>query len=202
MEGAHVKRRYLALTLLIGAAWAAPAEAHLVNTGLGPIYDGLTHVALSPDDLLPVIAMALLAGLNGATAGRRAMFVLTGSWLTGGLVGFASAVAVVPAIAPAIAILVLGLLTAADRRSSPPIVTVLAGALGLAHGWRNGAGLAVAELEPLGLVGITSAVFVITALVAAMVVSLRPAWSRIAVRVAGSWLAAIGLLMIGWSLRG
>jgi len=35
-----------------------------------------------------------------------------------------------------------------------------------------------------------------------MVVSLRPAWSRIAVRVAGSWLAAIGLLMIGWSLRG
>ena len=32
--------------------------------------------------------------------------------------------------------------------------------------------------------------------------SLRPPWRGIAVRVAGSWVAAIGLLMLGWSLRG
>jgi hypothetical protein len=30
--------------------------------------------------------------------------------------------------------------------------------------------------------------------------SLRIVWMRIAVRVAGSWVAAIGLLMLGWSL--
>ena len=41
----------------------------------------------------------------------------------------------------------------------------------------------------------------ILALVAAAVVALRFAWMRIAVRVAGSWVAAIGLLMLGWSLR-
>jgi hypothetical protein len=34
------------------------------------------------------------------------------------------------------------------------------------------------------------------------VVSLVAAWARIAVRVAGSWIAAIGLLMLGWNLRG
>jgi hypothetical protein len=32
-------------------------------------------------------------------------------------------------------------------------------------------------------------------------VSLRTAWARIAVRVGGSWIAATGLLMIGWTLR-
>jgi hypothetical protein len=32
----------------------------------------------------------------------------------------------------------------------------------------------------------------------ALVVSEKP-WARIAVRVAGSWIAAIGLLMFGWA---
>jgi hypothetical protein len=45
-------------------------------------------------------------------------------------------------------------------------------------------------------------VFVLVALGAALVVSLRAAWARIAVRAAGSWMAAVGLLMVGWALRG
>jgi len=32
-------------------------------------------------------------------------------------------------------------------------------------------------------------------------VSLRSGWQRIVIRVAGSWVAAIGLLLLGWSLR-
>jgi hypothetical protein len=34
------------------------------------------------------------------------------------------------------------------------------------------------------------------------VVQLRAHWARIAVRVAGSWIADSGLLMLGWSFRG
>jgi hypothetical protein len=29
----------------------------------------------------------------------------------------------------------------------------------------------------------------------------RATWGRIALRVAGSWIAAVGLLLLGWSLR-
>ena len=36
----------------------------------------------------------------------------------------------------------------------------------------------------------------------AFVVQLRAHWARIAVRVAGSWIAASGLLMLGWSFHG
>ena len=46
-----------------------------------------------------------------------------------------------------------------------------------------------------------STLFVVVALAAALVVALRAPWARIAVRVAGSWIAAIGLLLLGWSFR-
>ena len=54
----------------------------------------------------------------------------------------------------------------------------------------------------VGLAGIVSAVFVALTLIAAFVVSLEPQWARVTVRVSGSWIAAIGLLMLGWSLQG
>ena len=53
--------------LLVGST---RAHAHLATTGLGPIYDGISHLFLSVDDLLAVLAMALLAGLNGPTSAR------------------------------------------------------------------------------------------------------------------------------------
>jgi hypothetical protein len=57
-------------------------------------------------------------------------------------------------------------------------------------------------LAVVALVGLVSGVFVLVVLAAALVVPLRAQWTRIAVRVAGSWIAASGLLMLGWSFRG
>jgi urease accessory protein len=73
--------------------------------------------------------------------------------------------------------------------------------LGLVHGCGNGAGLAQAQSGALGMAGIASALFVVVALLAGPVVVLRAAWARIVVRVAGSCIAAIGLLMLGWTVR-
>jgi len=106
-----------------------------------------------------------------------------------------------PGTMTCVSFLVLGVLTAADRRLSPAVVMGIAVAVGLLHGWLNGTGIAAAQREPLGLAGIGSAIFVVVALASAFVMSLRAGWMRIAVRVAGSWVAAIGLLMLGWSLR-
>jgi hydrogenase/urease accessory protein HupE len=180
--------------------WCTAAQAHLASTGLGPIYDGISHLFLSVDDLLPVVAMALLAGLNGPAAGRWALFVLPVAWLVGGMIGLHSGG--MPAGVTSLSLLLLGILVAADRRLRWPVVAVLAGALGLMHGALNGAGIATAQREASGLIGIVGAVFVLTALASALVLSLRPPWTRIVVRVAGSWIAATGLLMLGWSLSG
>ena len=80
MIGGH-KREFAGvlggLALLLSPSRAA---AHLVTTGMGPVYDGIGHLLLTPEDLVPVLALALYAGLRGAVAGRRAMFLLPVAW--------------------------------------------------------------------------------------------------------------------------
>ncbi len=198
-----MKRR---LSLVLPAAalvlWPQAAHAHLVTTGLGPVYDGMSHLFLTFDDLLPVVALAALAGLNGPAAARRSLFVLPIAWLAAGVAGYFTAIHLLPAGITAVSLLALGILTAADRRLSPGVVSVLAALLGILHGWLNGTSIAAAGREASGLVGITVAIFLLAALVAALAVSLRRPWTRIAVRVAGSWIAAVGLLFLGWVLSG
>jgi urease accessory protein len=185
-----------------GALWLWPwcAEAHLVTTGLGPVYDGISHLLVTPEDLLPVLALALCAGLRGAGSGRRVLGVLPSSWLVGGCIGL-----LVPGLPglpiPALSLLILGTLVAADLRVPLPAVTALAVGFGLVHGVHNGVAMQQAGAGILGLLGMLTALVVLLTLVAAGVVALRQPWARMAVRVAGSWMAAIGLLMLGWALR-
>jgi len=100
-----------------------------------------------------------------------------------------------------LSLLALGVLAAASVRLAPSLVVLLAAALGLVHGALNGAGLEAAGRDATALLGIVATVFVVFALASALVVSLRKPWTRIAVRVAGSWVAAVGLLMAGWGIR-
>jgi urease accessory protein len=180
---------------------ATPAEAHLNSTGMGPIYDGMMHFLMSPEDIVPVFALALLAGLRGASHGRRALFVLPAAWFVGGLLGSTTAASNGNAVLSAASFLLFGGLLAADAKLPLPITTVLAALLGLYHGFLNGMGMGPLSFATLALLGLASAVFVLVALSAALVVQLRAHWARTAVRVAGSWVAACGLLMLGWAFR-
>ena len=176
------------------------ADAHLVTTGLGPVYDGIGHLLLTPEDLVPIVALALYAGLRGARAGRLALFILPVAWVAGGLLGLAAGAAT-SAPVPALSFVLLGLLVAADLKLPDAAVAVLAGLLGLVHGFLNGPALAGTGPGALGLLGIAAVAFVVVALASALVVSLKAPAARIAVRVAGSWVAAIGLLLLGWAFR-
>lgn len=202
-----MKRRWtLQLPFSVVAVFALPlfparADAHLNSTGMGPVYDGLLHFVLSPEDLIPVLALALLAGLHGATHGRRALFTLPIAWLLGGVLGMTASAAGESAVLSSLWFVLLGGLLAADAKLSLRVITALAASLGLIHGYVSGVGMGTPDTAVPALVGLVSAVFVLVALAAAFVVRLRADWARIAVRVAGSWIVAIGLLMLGWSLR-
>jgi hypothetical protein len=60
--------------------------------------------------------------------------------------------------------------------------------------------LAAASAGASVVSGVAATVQIVALLLAALVASLRAAWSRIAVRVVGSWIAAVGMLLIGWIL--
>jgi hydrogenase/urease accessory protein HupE len=169
---------------------------------MGPIYDGLMHFLTSPEDLVPALALALLAGLRGAPYGRRAMFALPVAWLLGSLVGLSAALASAGTLGASFWFLVLGGLVVADAKLSLRSVTALCALLGLFHGYLNGTGMGLSAQALVTALGLAAAVFVLVALVAALVVQLRARWGRIAVRVGGSWIAASGILMLGWSIRG
>jgi urease accessory protein len=183
----------------IGLLCPSSSAAHLVTTGMGPVYDGIGHLLLTPEDLVPVLAIALYAGLRGVVAGKGTMFLLPFAWFIGGLAGSAMNTATSIPI-PAISFLILGGLVAADLYMPASAVVCLAIVLGLVHGFLNGAVLREGP-GTLGLIGIMTVLFVLVALASALVVSLGKPWTRIAVRVAGSWIAAMGLLMFGWAMR-
>ena len=96
---------------------------------------------------------------------------------------------------------IIGGLTAANLNLSRPVSAGMAGLCGLLHGYVNGATLS-SENPLLLSSGITSAVVSGVLLCTAATVSLKKQWQNIAIRVAGSWLAAVGLLMCGWLVRG
>ena len=180
----------------------ATADAHLTSTGLGPIYDGLLHFATSPEDLAAVIALALFAGLRGADQARRVLFVLPCAWLLGSLMGLTHETSTSGAFVPAIFLLGVGALVVTDVTLPLAATTAATVLLGVVLGHANGTGMALSLPVALALIGLAAAVFVTVALVAAAVVRFAQAWRRIGVRIAGSWIAASGLLLFGWAVRG
>jgi urease accessory protein len=176
------------------------AEAHLPSVGLGPFYDGLFHFLMSPDDAIPVFALALLAGQHGGAYARRVLFVLPAAWIGGGLLGLVIGSSRSTALT-CISFLLLGGLVAANAQVSIKMTTAFTILIGAFHGYLNGSGMGHSSDGALALLGIVFAVYASLAIVSSLVVPLRRQWVLIAVRVVGSWIAASGLLMLGWALR-
>ena len=195
--------RFLGTIVLAGLAvalWPVPARAHLIETGLGPIYDGITHFALTAEDLMPALALAVLAGLRGKDHARRVILVMPLAWLLAAIAASWTSVAM-PAFLAFAPLLAVGVLVAADLPLPLAVTTTLAAAVGAFLGYANGDAMAQAGPGLRGVIGSVAALFVTTTLGAAAATAWQSGWLRIAWRVAGSWVAASGLLLLGWSLR-
>jgi hydrogenase/urease accessory protein HupE len=201
-----MKRRLITLATATAGLLLAPgaAQAHLVVTGMGPVYDGVTHFALSPEDSLPVIALAFYAGLRGPASSRVLLLVLPAAWFVGGLLIGLSGVNMPPTLLPAAtAVILLGIggLLAANLQLRSVHCALVAAALGLVRGAADLAGAPADAEAVLNLVGMCASVFALYAVAASITLPLRRFWMIVATRVAGSWIAAVGLLLAGWIIR-
>ena len=184
------------------------AQAHLVNSGLGPFYDGALHLLLSPLDLLVLLAVLLLAGQSGKAPARLTVVILPiawgVAWLGAAWLGGDQTLAAEPGLAwVKISLLTLvGVAVAAGLRGLAPVLAVIAAAVGVVCGFAGGLAAAETGDAVIAFAGLWTAVLILGLLVAALAVSLRRPWMLIALRVAGSWLAAIGVLTAGWVLQG
>ena len=197
-------RRALRLGVGAGAILGAagPASAHLVSTELGPFYDGAAHPLVTVEDLLTIAALAALGAYGGPKAGRWLLVPLAVSWAVGAAIGFIAAPAgwAIPGLAASV-LLGLGLLGLVKAPAPPSALAAAGVVIGVLKGLMNGAAAQAADGQWLSIIGVATGVFVLTALLVALFLSVERRGATIALRVGASWIAAIGLLMLGWELR-
>lgn len=179
-----------------------PPFAHLVQTGFGGFYDGLAHWALSPRDLLVTLGIALLGGFGGIKVARTVTLTFPLAWAIGGIVGWSFPEVGDLTWATTLSVGLLGLLVASGRVPGPTLAFVLAATTGLLHGLANGSVMLREDREVLTLTGSVFAVALVTLLGSAGLSRVTNHGGRIAIRVGGSWLAAIALLWCAWLFRG
>jgi hypothetical protein len=198
------RRRSLGWTgvlVMVSLVVAPPAGAHLVQTGLGTFADGAARLVLNPSDLLLVCGLGALAVQQGAACGVRLRFALPLAWLLGGSVGLRLPVELSTPWLNTIAFSLVGLLVALQVPLGGRATIASAVLAGWWFGLVNGSALAFHSGATLALVGGVVAVAAVTAMLTLVLSSPHPAWLRIGLRVAGSWIAACGVLMVGWLIK-
>jgi urease accessory protein len=179
------------------------AHAHSPIKGIGGFYAGFLHPVTGLEHVLPFAALGILAGQQGDRV-APALFLFAVMVMLGALGALW-----IPAL-PYIGLLnilsgvLLGALVAAARRLPIVVLYVIAIVFGLTHGFANGTALNGAFKPYLFIPGLGLAGLVVPAwmmIVTDLILRQKYNWMRIAVRVAGSWITAIGVLVLATSGR-
>ena len=180
------------------------ASAHSLDNRFGDFYGGVLHPLTALEHVLPILALGLLAGQQGDA--RRPLARAGLSARPAGRRGSRHRGArrsVGCAVLNAVSFVVLGLLVAAAWRLPLPVLIALGALFGVSHGYENGRAMTPETATHLFVFGVATIGGLVTALVSAATLDLaaKAAWPRVAVRIAGSWIAAIGIMTIGLAWR-
>ena len=158
----------------------------------------MVHPLTALEHAPPILALALLAGQQGERAVRWLVLVFPLALLIGAGLGAGAPPFPAMAVLNAASFVVLGLVVAAALRLPLPMLIVLGAVFGISHGYENGRAMVPDATVYLFVLGVAAVGGLATALVSAAVIDLaETSWSCVAVRIAGSWIAAIGLMTIG-----
>ncbi len=164
--------------------------------GAGDFYGGMLHALTSLDMLLATVALGLLGGQQG----RGPALSILGAFPLAVLVG-----AVIVAlglgphdVTPALVtvMVLLGLLVAVAPALPAGAVLVLAVLLGLLVGAGNAAEMGPDTQAWRFVPGVALAAVLVVSYAIGFVRWLKAPWTRIAVRVGGSWIAATGIMVL------
>jgi urease accessory protein len=176
--------------LLSSAAFGHPMK------GVGDFYAGMLHPLTSIEMVLPLIAFSLLAGQQSREAAIRLLAAFPATIVLGTLlIHFRP----VPSWLGAVELIMtagFGILVAWASRLPNWLPIAAGGLLGLAMGWTNAAEI-TPEVSPVRFVAGLAAVGLLMIIYGiGLVRRLNLPWMQIAVRVVGSWIAAVGILVV------
>lgn len=185
------------------ALTAGRAHAHSSMPGVGDFYAGFLHPLTAPEHVLAFVALGILA----AQQAPRGQLALPVFWiaLTAG-----AALAIVQPGIPGVAlvnilsVLVLGALIALYRPLPRALLIGLAVLFALTHGHANGEAITGGVRAYIFIPGVALAALAVTGyglVFTDWLLRRKTGWITIAVRVAGSWIAAIGMLVLASSWK-
>lgn len=170
----------------------SPAHAHEAIGGAGLFVNGVLHPAIEPAHLLSLLALGLWIGRHDRNALRRSI-VAFATALIAGL--FAGSLGTLPPVVPLAFALVLGCLVAGASQWPATLAAMMSVATAATIGFDSGSDDWVPGL------GIWVGAMLIVLNIVNLAVRFDAAWLRIAIRIAGAWIAAIALILLALSLR-
>ncbi len=156
--------------------------------------------ALAPAHLVALISVALLAG-RASLRERKAVVAAFAAGLAAGLGALVAGVGETPAGDVLLVVAALcGLAAAAALRLPSGLLALLAFVIGLAGGLDSPPDAISLREAVLSLIGTACAGIAALALMTTMSAALAGVWQGIALRVAGSWMTAIAVLVLALRL--
>jgi hydrogenase/urease accessory protein HupE len=173
-----------------------PVLLHLVNAQFGDFYAGFFHVATAMEHMLAIVALGLFAGQQNPRNARITLVTFVLSFMAGAITGTFLFESISITVLCVISLVVIGGLVAIQKEWSVLWLVLIAVYLGLVQGVANGAALGNG-FQPLNfLSGLAFTGIVIVTLSAGMAISMIKTWQKVALRVLGSWFAAIGIIYL------
>jgi hydrogenase/urease accessory protein HupE len=200
----HSRHWVFTLAAVVFLAAASPLHAHAVFSTKGPFFGGLKHFGVSIDDILAATVVGIIAAQHQVRVTGKSVLALALGWYVCGTVGLWIGVEPAKAGVPAAcSLVVMGVIGAIGRQYRPVVPIALAAAVGSLHGLLNGLAM---QPDTFGsglmqMLGIVAAAGFVATYPSALLDLFKQQWVRIVARVMSSWIAATGLLLLGWSLR-
>ena len=193
----------LAVTVAVALGLPGGAQAHTPIQGMGEVGSGLLHPLLTPPHLLLLVALGFLLGQQRPLRLGRPV----GSFAVGTGLGLLATTtgAVHGVLTPVLMLLALpiAVLVAAAWPTPLAVRLVLCAAAALALGLDSGVDPGTLAIPAAKTLAATAVSLVLCVVNVAFYVSLLPPrpWAQIGVRIIGSWIVAIALLMLAFALR-
>lgn len=175
------------------------AQAHGAIKGLNDFHAGIIHPVTELIHVLPLFVLGMLLGQHGL------MRIETALWLFPLALGAGGGLAVIVPTASGIdavnvvSLIMLGVLVASAKSLPNALLMFLVIAFGLSHGYGNGTALADGMRKVMFIFGMVLSGFLVMTyglIITEALLKKGPGWLSIAIRVLGSWGAAIGLLVL------
>ena len=172
------------------------SEAHAISKTVGDFYGGILHTLLVMAHVFPLLALSIVAGQQGPKIAGKGLAFFLAALLAGAIVAFYTQPIMAVFYINLASFIVLGILAALSLRLPVWLFYSVISFFGFTHGYQNGMELHQTQSPVLFLAGLLAGGLILYAIMAAITISVKKEWFQIALRVIGSWVAAMGLMMI------